>query len=182
MKTLFNVDEFGEVRMADFDDPEVYLDLCENLPDDWHSSKEKILEAIRLDETFGKIINRIYESECDEIEHESTNLSTSFPSLESWIQGMGDDYFGGEFKTRVEDYLHENIEDYDELPLESTSLGLAILFFTELDEEVLDQLGIVEIEGDRPGSSYHGMELRNTVDQANSIARNLGLDVEFIKI
>lgn len=182
MKKLFHVYDLGEVRAADFDDPEVYLDLCENLPADWHVSKNKFLEAIRLDDTFSKIIDRIYESECDEIEHDSTNMSVSAPpSLESWIQGMSDDYFGDEFKTRVEDYLHENIEDYDELPLESTSLGMAILYFTKLDSNVLDQLDIVEIHGDRPGSNYHGMELRNTVEKANSIAKNLGLDIEFVQ-
>ena len=46
----------------------------------------------------------------------------------------------------------------------------------------IEQLDILEINGKRPGSSYHGMELNNTLDQANSVALKLGLDMEFIEI
>ena len=59
---------------------------------------------------------------------------------------------------------------------------MAILYFTKLEETILEQLDTVENNSDRPGSSYHGMELRNTVDKANSVVQKLGLDIEFIEI
>jgi hypothetical protein len=181
MKTIFNVYEYGEVRMADIEDPEVYLDLCVDLPDNWHESKEMLLHAKNLDSTFSRIIENIYDWRDVDSNDKAGQSDTKSTSAEAWIQSMSDDFFFGEFKTQVDDNLHEGIEDYDDLPLESTSLGMAVLYFSELDEEVLDKLGIVEIDGDRPGSSYHGMELRNTIEKANKIAQELDLDIEFVE-
>ena len=42
-----------------------------------------------------------------------------------------------------------------------------------------DALGVVIVEGDRPGSSYFAAELRNELADANAAAQRLGLPFRF---
>jgi hypothetical protein len=44
---------------------------------------------------------------------------------------------------------------------------------------MLKALGIVVVEGDRPGSSYYAAELRGSIDDANAAAAKLELPFRF---
>ena len=55
----------------------------------------------------------------------------------------------------------------------------AKLFFHYEDKNVLEELGIVIVEGCHPGSTYYAAELRNDVANANMTARKLGLKYRF---
>ena len=48
-----------------------------------------------------------------------------------------------------------------------------------LDDKTLDALGVEIIEGEHPGSSYYAAELRQDVDYANQVAREMGLEFRF---
>jgi len=63
-----------------------------------------------------------------------------------------------------------------------TPQGMAKSFFDALDVDVADDLGVVIVEGDHPGSTYFAAELRKGVDHANYRAESLGLDFRFVEI
>lgn len=64
-------------------------------------------------------------------------------------------------------------------PLSYGSQGQAKAFFERLDDDTLDALGVVIIEGEHPGSSYYAAELRQDVDEANAMAQELDLPFRF---
>jgi hypothetical protein len=48
-----------------------------------------------------------------------------------------------------------------------------------LDDKTLDALGLEMIEGEYPSRSYYTAELRQDVDYANQVAREMGLGFRF---
>jgi hypothetical protein len=44
----------------------------------------------------------------------------------------------------------------------------------------MDALGVQIIEGEHPGSTYHAAELRQDIDYANQVARDIGLECRFV--
>jgi hypothetical protein len=62
-----------------------------------------------------------------------------------------------------------------------TAQGAAYNYFCGADREVMDELGVVIIEGECPGSSYFAAELRNGVEIANEIAQVNGWEIRFIR-
>ena len=79
------------------------------------------------------------------------------------------------------EWLEEPLDDYDleEETVFSGPQGEALSFFQALDLDTLDSLGVVIVEGDCPGSSYRGAELRNDIASANSTAGRLRLPFRF---
>lgn len=57
--------------------------------------------------------------------------------------------------------------------------GQAKAFFESLDHETLDDLGMVIVEGEHPGSSYYAAELRHDIESANETAAELRLPFRF---
>ena len=53
-------------------------------------------------------------------------------------------------------------------------------YFRDMDEESLEQIGVVIVEGDRPGSTYYAAELRGDIREANKAAKRAGLNVRFV--
>lgn len=102
--------------------------------------------------------------------------------VERWLAAVGDSYFKDKVVSRIENWFSEppdwSAED-DYLPEAATSQGAALEFFRGLDAEVLDRLGVLLIEGDRPGSTYYAAELRNDIDAANTASKAAGLYVHF---
>lgn len=85
------------------------------------------------------------------------------------------------FKDAVEDWLASpiEVEDYEWFPSYATAQGSAMKFFESLPFETLDALGVVIIEGDHPGSTYYAVELRQPIEEANSVATRLGMPFRF---
>jgi len=76
------------------------------------------------------------------------------------------------FHARVEAWLEEPV-DWDELewfPRDFGGQGRALSFFQGMAADVADELGVVVIEGDHPGSTYFAAELRNAIEHANAAA------------
>jgi hypothetical protein len=97
-----------------------------------------------------------------------------------WVAHEGDAGLDG-FKEIIQDWLDAPVE-WDEAEWfdsgwsgQSAALG----FFSDLDAQVCKALGVVIIEGDRPGSSYYAAELRDEIANANQAARTLGLAFRF---
>jgi len=86
------------------------------------------------------------------------------------------------FLEEAEKWLDEEPDsaDWDYLPVTVGAQGVAYQYFAcDEDEEVLDKLGIVIIDGDCPGSSYFAAELRIPIEEANRIAVREGLPYRF---
>ena len=58
-------------------------------------------------------------------------------------------------------------------------MAVAKQYFEGLDDKTLDALGVEIIEGEHPSSSYYAAELRQDVDYANQVAREMKLEVRF---
>ena len=81
----------------------------------------------------------------------------------------------------IERWLAAPIEwsESDWFPNDWHGQGKALAFFQGLDGDVLDEVGVVIVEGDCPGSSYFAAELRNELTDANAAAQRLGLPFRF---
>ena len=97
-----------------------------------------------------------------------------------WVAHEGDPGLAG-FREIIQDWLDEDV-DWDEAESfdscwsgQSAALG----FFSDLDAKVRKALGVVIIEGDRPGSSYYAAELRGEIAHANQTSQALGLAFRF---
>jgi hypothetical protein len=60
-----------------------------------------------------------------------------------------------------------------------TTQGKALNFFRYAEDEVIETLNVVIVEGDHPGSSYYAAELRMPIDEANAAARREGIPLLF---
>lgn len=68
----------------------------------------------------------------------------------------------------------------DDSPMDRGPQGAALHYFEDLDEDVLDALGIKLVYGDSPGSSYYAAELEGDIGTANQVALAAGLNLKFL--
>jgi hypothetical protein len=69
-------------------------------------------------------------------------------------------------------------------PIRGNPLGkdIAVQVVESIDRQegkALDALGVEIIEGEHPGSSYYAAELRQDVNYANQVAREMGLEFKY---
>lgn len=57
----------------------------------------------------------------------------------------------------------------------------ALNYFRDLDSAICELLGVSIIKGDHPGSSYFAAELDNSIEEANKIAIEHGLQIRFCR-
>lgn len=55
----------------------------------------------------------------------------------------------------------------------------ALNFFQQLGRATLEDIGVVIVEGEHPGSTYYAAELRADIEEANSATARLGLPFKF---
>lgn len=82
---------------------------------------------------------------------------------------------------RVNDWINDipDERDYEIANLRGYSgRGDALRFFRD-DFAYCDDLDIVVVEGDCPGSSYFAAELRKDIDEANALAQELDIPIRF---
>jgi len=81
----------------------------------------------------------------------------------------------------IERWLDEPINwgESDWFPRDWHGQGRALAFFEGMKPDLCDELGVVIVEGDCPGSSYFAAELRNELADANAAAQRLGLPFRF---
>ena len=78
----------------------------------------------------------------------------------------------------LDDYPDEY--DWDRANLSGdTAQGRALHFFRDTDDEVLEALNVMIVEGDCPGSSHYAAQLRMPIDAANAAARRKGIPLLF---
>jgi hypothetical protein len=98
-----------------------------------------------------------------------------------WIRLEGEDGLNW-FRSYIDEtwlYQKVNWGYVDYFPKHYSGVAVAKQYFEGLDNKTLDALGVEIIEGEHPGSSYYAAELRQDVNYANQVAREMDLGFRF---
>jgi hypothetical protein len=102
---------------------------------------------------------------------------------EGWVRWIRDEGEAGMpmFHEIIDQWLASPVDwdEYEWFPSDWSGQGKAFKFFSGMDAELLDELGVVIVEGDHPGSDYLAAELRAEIADANRAAERLGLPFRF---
>ncbi len=193
---LYEVSEYGTLSDADFEAPrtrrEAYgytrADLDIHILDAHWYLRQPVVDRYRaVLEEEARAAAAYYAAHPDEDEFYEEDLEEA--DLDDLAEEGWPDWFAGAsaaerapFEACFEEWLDEPLDDEDieHLYRTATAQGAAYIRWVCEEEEVLEALGIVIIEGDCPGSSYLGAELRIPIAAANRIAAARGWGVRFI--
>jgi hypothetical protein len=86
-----------------------------------------------------------------------------------------------DFTREIEEWLKSPIDwcASEMWPEGWSGQGQALKYFRSEDGSILEQLDVVLVEGEHPGSTYHAAELRGSIEAANSVASKLALPFRF---
>lgn len=171
----FEVDEYNTISMPWAKFPEVNADIYYDVSVDVDTNKEllAVIESVsQLSDRFA------YDYEDFSLRPEECPLVDQLLALnlgwEDWVL-RGD---LEEHKARVEAWLNEGIS-WDYAPATVGPVGEAYAYFNSFAWSTQEDLGVVVIEGEHPGSSYFAAELTVSVDEANQRAEQMGIPIRF---
>jgi hypothetical protein len=109
----------------------------------------------------------------------STTLSTK--ENEDWFHWIADNKANFRWMALfIDGWLEADADTSDSEFFQYTSAeALALQYFRRLGYDTLEKLGVYFVEGEYPGSSFNCAVLREDVDYANQVARDLGLNFRF---
>ena len=98
----------------------------------------------------------------------------------AWLQSATPEQLP-DFKALIETWLDEDIDwnFSDWFDSGWSPQDAAMNFFESEDQDVLEALDVVIVEGDHPGSTYYAAELQQDLDAANEVAATLKLGYRF---
>lgn len=181
--TEFTVASHGTISFGEYVEPGTRAEMYD-IASDW-SNREDLAYVVQCNWQLEDIANAVME---DALKYTNSDVQpgheVSFDSWEDWLEASNDedfDYLGG----AIRDWLEAKPDvgaEYEWLPPMNhvTPESSAYCFFKGQPEELLDTLGIVFVEGDSPGSSYFGAELRNDVADANELAEQNDIPIRFV--
>lgn len=204
--TEFEVSSEGTLTVAGFTEPETRAQFYESVADSWSGSPSDLVSAMVDCPPLAWAVHSIYTETREELQidldaaGEGDDVSQErVAALQARLDAMPEEPEEGarawllalttsEFEARVVPEIEKwfsappswNWED-DYLPRDSSAQGAALVFFEQMDEDDLDALGVVIVEGEHPGSSYYAAELTVDVEAANKAAALAAIPVRFIK-
>lgn len=203
---FFDVNDHGTLVDADILEPKVWADVFD-ITISGTNDMGSLIREIQACPPLSSYMYRALDNEIDSLEEEldEDELETSkeqkalLKKIEAlkecrdeneepwidwidWIELEGKSGIA-KFNELIEDWLTDPIDwmQSDHFPVRSGLQGAALGFFEEQEYALLDALGVVIVEGEHPGSSYHAAELRNGIEDANAVAESLGLPLRFRK-
>ena len=193
--TIYEVSEFYTITDPNIKLPEIRSDVFNIWVEDINSI-DKLVSAIEDCTPLETHFQELGQSRKGEIEDEiectsgakKKRLKALAQALDdydygwkNWLQLEGVKTLPAHIKTIVH-WLSSPVDmcESDWFPNDWSGQGYAKSFFESLDADVRDALGVEIVEGCHPGSSYYAAELRNSVEDANRVARKLRLDFKFI--
>jgi hypothetical protein len=176
---LFEVNEYGTLSFANFEEPKTHADAYDLPP-----PEEITVADIEGCQPLANHIGNLY---FDAAEAAADSPSASGDRLdEGWEVWF--EHATPETRVRlvaaIEEWLDDGIDwvrEDEYIYSTGTGQGAAYRYFLNADLEVLDALSIVVIEGEHPGSSYYAAELHMDPDEANEIARREGFGLRFVR-
>ena len=180
---IFEVSDSGTISDPDVEVPKINADLFEF---DDYQTVDSLIYTI---ETCQPLLNSIQSLACDKrLEFSEDDDSELKSALEDedfgwkeWIRLEGESRLSWFISYIDETWLQEELNWHyvDYFPNHYSGVAVAKEYFELLKYETLDALGVDIIEGEHPGSSYFAAELRQDIDHANQVARDMGLDLRF---
>ena len=175
----FEVDEYNTISMPWAKFPEVNADIYYDVSVDVDTNKE-LLAVIQSVNNLSDHFAYEYEAlaDCPPGENKLIDKLLELDlGWEDWV--LSGDL--EEHKNSVRAWLSEGI-DWDYAPTTVGPVGEAYQYFNNFAWSTQEDLGIVVIEGEHPGSSYYAAELRVPVEEANHRAQSLGLPIRFVSV
>ena len=171
----FEVDEYQTISVPWAHIPEINADIYQDINLNVTSNKALLAEIediSHLSDYFA------YEFEVLADDPEDNPLVVQIINeglgWEDWVL-MGDLQ---SHKDRIEAWLKDGI-DWEYAPLTVGPVGEAYQYFNNFAWSTHEDLGVVVVEGEHPGSSYFAAELRVAPEEANRRAEALGLPIRF---
>lgn len=203
----FEVDPEGTLRMRGYKEAKTRTEFYEHVSSHWSESPQALEAAMAECPPLAWAVQSIYSDFRHELsadirqlqQTETTNQEhvariqarlISMPEdpedgIQSWLISLTSQEFNefvlpklGEWFDAAPDWRFEG----DYLTHTVTAQGAAMAFFQQMAADQREALGVILIDGEHPGSSYHAAELRVEVDQANLEAVNAGIPVRFIDL
>lgn len=161
-------DELDELRdrLDEDDDARREIDDVED-PDEQHRLRQDLMPS----------------AERARLEHLAQMLGDDNDGWKDWCRSCGPDGLPRLTKI-IEDWLADPVDwgEQEWFPRGWSGQGKALAFFQSTAAEVADELGVVIVEGEHPGSTYFAAELRVDVDDANEVATRLRLPFRFRRV
>ena len=174
----FEVDEYNTISMPWVKSPEINADIYYDLNVGVETNQELLSEIQNYSQLSDRIASDFeYFADCPGENEQVDLLIAQKLGWEDWIlRGDLEEHIA-----RVESWLNEGI-DWDYAPATVGPVGEAYQYFNNYAWSTQEDLGIVVIEGEHPGSSYYAAELRVPVEDANQRAEQMGIPIRFISI
>ncbi len=194
--TVFHVDEYNTITVPGIKEPEirsdVYGDSTKSI-----DSIDDLVHQVESCEPLADYFRRLCNDELDEWEAELAGAGLTSQrrrQLMRWAERAGDPYDGWQewvringdqhlstYKRLIDDWLADSydLSEVEWFAATAGGQGAAFQFFQQLPPDTLKRLGVVIVEGDHPGSTYFGAELRVDVGDANRQAAEMGLPIMF---
>jgi hypothetical protein len=193
---LFDVNEEGTLSVAGFAEPQTRADAyaTDAIELEDIDTLQKFAERTSLGNRLQDCYTGYRDGLVDELEEASTAALRR--TLKKRLAKLPDDPDTGwmtwlevepekaqaEFADIVADYLDEPPDwgnEFDWMPDSATAQGEAYRYFSTTDQDQLETLGVIIVEGDCPGSSYIAAELQVTVEEANRAAQAADIPIRF---
>lgn len=198
---FFDVNEHGTLVDAGTPEPQMWADVFDITVSETSDIKSLIREIQAcppLSSYMDRALNDEIESFEDALDSDAPASSKEQKALKKKIKALRD--FREEYEEPWQEWIelegkngiskfNELIQDWLAHPIDwmqcehfsvrSGPQGAALGFFEDQEYALLDELGVVIVDGEHPGSSYYAAELRNDIDAANTAAAKLGLPFRF---
>ena len=203
---FFKVNDHGTLIEEGVMEPETWGDVFDYLTGGEFKDPETTIEELQgcyplsvyLDDQLDKEIETLewdVDDDPDDLTQESQKALAQLKEKIEALKALREDYEAPwqewmalegkegltKFKELVEEWLAEPIDWMMEewIPISSGAQGAAFSFFESQPYELLNEIGVVTVDGEHPGSSYVAAELRSNIDDANAAAERLGLPFRF---
>lgn len=197
----FLVSARGEIELEDFKAPQTRAEFFPGISNSWHQSADELLYAmteceplawavrdirdelrIRYASELLECLQSCYLESATELLRHLVLMTQDESKVDQWLVSLTPERFEEQVVEPLNDWFAEEpdyTQEADFFPAESNAIGWAKEYFERFDNETLDALSIVFIEGDRPGSSYNAAILEKGLIEANNIANELRLGIAF---
>ena len=201
----FEVHDGGTLTVANFAKLTTRAEFYEDIADRWADSKQELFDAMTVCQPLAWEVQSIYSEARIEIEvmlcdverddaenaPRITELQTRLAYLPEepedgaarWLLSLSDREFESCVIPAIKKWFDEEPswgDEEDYLPSGMTAQGAAFDYFRNMDDSILDLLGVAIVEGDRPGSTYYAAELEKDLAEANGVAVEHNLNIRFV--
>lgn len=175
---LFEVGSSGTLVMADAREPRTRGECLDIRPGEV-TTRERVEGLMDSDERAWDVVAQAFLDAMEQDDREAWDVEVE--ELRAWLKA--DDSHVDAAVRHLEGWLSDTDlgeQDYDRAILHGrTAQGAALAYWRD-EAELADDLGVIIVEGDCPGSSYFAAELRMDLQEANALAAARGIPIRFV--